>query len=263
MWEIGYAMALNKTPILIAADQVRLPFDLHDVQHIRYDRRDPTGTLEVPLARCISATAREALRKPRLHGSTDGEGVLREIVSALAESSDAHRSIAAALGRSGSTGARADGVDPSGLVGAWRNVETESFAYVARVGGRVFAPYCYGGNEGLSGVYFDWAPVNGWFYARFIWVHAPIRGFSFLRPESPDEMNGAWWYEGEADDDPYARPDTHTGWQSRWCRVPGMPIPTWAQRFIEDVQARGLDAVLASISQPVRGAPTQQGPRIL
>jgi hypothetical protein len=249
MWEIGYAMALNKTPILVAADRVRLPFDLHDVQHIRYDREDPTGTLEVPLARSIAATAREVLRKPRLHGSTDGEGILRAIVSAIAGSSDAHHSIAAALARAGSTGARADGMDPSDLVGAWRNVETESFAYVAKVGGRVFAPYCYAGNQELSGIYFDWAPVNGWFYARFVWVHAPIRGFSFLRPEGPDEMNGAWWYDGEADDDPYARPDTHTGWQSRWCRVPNVPTPAWAQRFIDDVQAHGLDAVLGSISQ--------------
>lgn len=249
MWEVGYAMALGKVPILIAANEVRLPFDVHDLQHIRYDRNDLAGSLEGPLARSMAATARDVLKRPRLHGSTEAEGMLREIIRVLEASPTVHESVAAALAPKGIARASGDGMAPAQLVGAWRNIETDSFAYVAQVGGRVFAPYCYAGNDHLSGIYYDWAPMNGWFYARFMWVHAPIRGFSFLRPEGANDMKGAWWYDGEANDDPNARPDTHTGWQSHWSRMPGAPTPAWAQRLIDAAQEKGLDAVLASIGR--------------
>jgi hypothetical protein len=86
--------------------------------------------------------------------------------------------------------------------------------------------------------------VNGWFYARYMWANAPIRGFSFLRPDGPDDMHGAWWYEGEAVDDPQRRPETGTGWQSHWRRSPDARIPSWAQRVFDSVGAHGLEAVL-------------------
>ena len=249
MWEIGYAMALGKVPILIAANEVRLPFDLHDVQHVRYDRNDPAGTLEAPLARSIAATAREVLRKPRLHGSTEAEETLRAIIGTLSRSPGFHASVMAGRGPNALAEADAGGMSPARLVGAWRNIETNSCAYVAQVGTRVFAPYCYGGDDHLSGIYYDWVPVEDWFYARFMWANAPIRGFSFLQPEGPDDMKGAWWYDGTAKDDPYARPDTRTGWQSHWCRMPRASTPAWAQELIDAVQAKGLDAVLDSMGR--------------
>lgn len=251
MWEVGYAMALGKIPILIAANEVRLPFDVHDVQHIRYDRNDLAGSLESPLARSMAATARDVLKHPRLHGSTAAEDMLREIIRVIQSSPRMHESVASALSPQELAHAHGERVALSDFIGVWRNIETGSFAYVAQVGGTVFAPYCYGGNDHLSGIYYDWAAMNGWFYARFMWVHAPIRGFSFLRPEGPDDLEGAWWYDGEANNNPNMRPDTHTGWQSHWSRVPGAPTPRWARQLIDAVHEKGLDAVLASIRDRV------------
>src|SRR5687768_3561301 len=38
MWEVGYAMALGKPTILITQDKGELPFDIHDMLSIQYER---------------------------------------------------------------------------------------------------------------------------------------------------------------------------------------------------------------------------------
>jgi Nucleoside 2-deoxyribosyltransferase len=248
MWEVGYAMALGKVPILIASNDVRLPFDVHDLHHVKYDRRDVPRTLEKPLARSVAATARAVREGRRLHGATVPEDMLHQIVQIM--TSRRFRDAFADKLDGRAVAIHGDGsLDPRRLVGAWKNLETDSMAYVSMVGGRVFAPYCYGGNEETSGIYFDWTPVDGWFHARYAWVNAPIRGFSFLRPEGPSDMKGAWWYDGEAPDDPNRRPETHTGWQSHWTRMPDARTPDWAQEVFDAVRNRGLEAVLDSLGK--------------
>lgn len=250
MWEIGYAMALGKVPILISANTVDPPFDVRHMQHIRYDRADRAGTLEAPLARSLAATAREVMAAPRLNGATHAEEMLRTIVQSLIVRSPVPAMPRTATSGAGAPRPRPGNLDPAQLVGAWKNLETESSVYVADVGGRVVAPYCYGGNDRLSGVYFDWAPVDGWFFARYVWTTAPIRGFSFLRPEGPDDMRGAWWYQDEADEDPERRPDPRSGWQSHWRRRPGAATPAWASDFLESVRRRGLERVIEESTRP-------------
>lgn len=76
----------------------------------------------------------------------------------------------------------APSISPSDLVGCWVEEVSRSHAYVADIHGQLVAPYCYSGNEELSGMYYDWRPVNDLYYARFRWRHDAIEGFSFLSP---------------------------------------------------------------------------------
>src|SRR5262245_57270157 len=49
MWELGYAMALEKPTILLTQALTDLPFDVKDLQSIEYDRNHLNQTLGVPL----------------------------------------------------------------------------------------------------------------------------------------------------------------------------------------------------------------------
>ena len=48
MWEVGYAMALAKPMIIITQNLEDLPFDLKDMQSLRYDRNNLSRSLEKP-----------------------------------------------------------------------------------------------------------------------------------------------------------------------------------------------------------------------
>jgi hypothetical protein len=56
MWEVGYAMALNKDVILIAQDDQGLPFDINHWRVIRYDRALLDESLCKNLKYAINAT---------------------------------------------------------------------------------------------------------------------------------------------------------------------------------------------------------------
>ncbi len=49
MWELGFAMALQKPTILVSQNLSDLPFDIKDLQTIHYDRNQLTKTLRSPL----------------------------------------------------------------------------------------------------------------------------------------------------------------------------------------------------------------------
>lgn len=56
MWEIGYAMALNKPIIFIYQKETAIPFDIRDMRSIPYDRFSMSKTLAKPLKKACSAT---------------------------------------------------------------------------------------------------------------------------------------------------------------------------------------------------------------
>ncbi len=55
LWEVGYAMALNKPMILVSQDLQSLPFDLAPNRTIEYDREDLAGTLGPRLTEALVA----------------------------------------------------------------------------------------------------------------------------------------------------------------------------------------------------------------
>ncbi len=253
MWEIGYAMALGKMPILISQGDFALPFDLHDVTHIRYDRERMHETLEEPLTRAVQATAQYIHANMPLPGSSahamqNSNSQLHEIVQAIVES-PAFRSTLRSAMHDAPAGARTSHtLDARDLVGAWVEQVTGSHAYIAVVDGQLIAPYCYAGDDHLAGVYFDWKTVNGMYYARYQWATRQIRGFSFLRPTSSDVMTGAWWYDGQAKNDIQIAPDPATGWAAEWRRNSSGLIPLWAKNFTDRVRRDGLEQVMASFT---------------
>src|ERR1700754_953320 len=56
MWEVGYAMALNKPLLLITQTLDEMPFDVKDMRTIGYDRQSLTLTLQSPLAQAFRDT---------------------------------------------------------------------------------------------------------------------------------------------------------------------------------------------------------------
>ena len=113
----------------------------------------------------------------------------------------------------------------SALKGASRNLETSSHAYVEVVGAAPVDTKCCQGDHELSGVYHDWLSVNDGYCARFAWRHQPVRGFSFRKPHSPDQMMGARWLESEAEEDHQEDPDTTTELASTWIPCLDRSIP--------------------------------------
>ena len=244
MWEIGYAMALGKRPILVSHGEFPLPFDLQDVEHIRYDRARLNRTLEERLTKAVRDTVQHiSARGPTRTEPVAHIDLAHALVQALAASPDFVKMLGASLPRQAPSEI-AVGLRTSELIGRWTEELTGSCAYVAEVNGQLIAPYCFGGDDELSGVYFDWRPMNGWYYAKYRWRHAPISGFSFLRPVSRDLMSGAWWYEGEALNDPANVPDPASGYTSSWRRSTETTFPAWASELIEQVRAKGIERVL-------------------
>lgn len=56
MWEVGYAMALNKPVIFITQDITKLPFDIKDSRTIIYGRQSLAESLRDKLTKAVSAT---------------------------------------------------------------------------------------------------------------------------------------------------------------------------------------------------------------
>src|SRR5436305_1860944 len=56
MWEVGFAMALD-CPTIIVTQAIRdLPFDIHDMQSLEYDRRRLRATLSQHLQKMVIDT---------------------------------------------------------------------------------------------------------------------------------------------------------------------------------------------------------------
>lgn len=77
MWEVGFAMALNKPVILITQSVKESPFDLRNVRHIEYDADSLAATLTAPLAESIAIVAAECVATSHV---TVGAGYLSAFV---------------------------------------------------------------------------------------------------------------------------------------------------------------------------------------
>lgn len=99
MWEVGYAMALQKPMLLLSQDIATLPFDIKDMRTVAYQRDALVRTLQKPLGEAFRHTlgklearaeARRAVLPVKRHysiavtGSTQGDvGRLKSRIAAL------------------------------------------------------------------------------------------------------------------------------------------------------------------------------------
>ena len=244
MWELGYAMARDQHPILLTRQGQSLPFDLHDMHQIPYDRSRLVQTLERPLADSLRDSVN--LIQQRARGPSRLEQLERE-VQRLHDIIGSGAAQLSSRSPGAPAGSGADLALPiSRMVGAWRERLTGSRAYARLVGGNLAVVYCYEGNNELSGVYFDWRLQGEWIFGRYAWRKEPISGFSFLKAESDSLLVGSWWYDGDADQSVDLPPNPQSGWRAEWERVPDAPTPAWAEEGFGAIARLGIERLLAS-----------------
>ena len=240
MWELGYAMALAKPTILLTQNISDLPFDVKDLQTLEYDRNHIARTLGRPLQNMILDTlAMMSAGTP----TKDSLKLRDELVGALLAEVKALKSMLADVvtvwGPTRDAAPSAVAPATSALAGVWRNPESRSHFYARVVKNELVVPYCYAGDDELTGVYFGWRKTGDYWFARFIWLRQPVSGFAFVKVESVDTMTGAWWHDHEVAATPSA-PPPQAGVSARWERLPGEPFPAWATRFLDEVREEGL-----------------------
>lgn len=261
MWEIGYAMALGKHPILVADAEQELPFDLHDMHRIIYDRLSLQRTLAEPLAKSVRDTVAAIGHGPlrRTAGVTDPAAIdlrnaesISRLETQVVELRDMMQGLVQRYGPepigSHKTAKRFAELAPASLLaslaGAWINTETGSHAYTRGIRGRPITPYCYGGNSALTGAYYGWRDDGGWIFGRYAWRHEPISGFTYLRKRLDDELEGQWWFDTESSAAGVYSPDPASGFDSHWMRKPDLATPAWAEDFFAEVERFGLERAL-------------------
>ena len=248
MWEVGYAMALGKPIIIVTQNAQELPFDLKDMQSLEYNRHHLTETLSRPLRRMIIDTVSASHVAPSSlqSGPHASDELIVELRGQVAELKSI---VAQAVRLSTPTQSQAQSAKDESrhlmnLEGAWFNKENGNSMYAAMAGDDLVAPYCYGGQDYVLGIYYGWRRVGEHWFARFTWLNGEFSGFSFLKQESIDLLTGAWWVnEGVAQ--PPASPPETSGVQATWERKPMEEYPTWASLFIAEVRRGGLESCLA------------------
>jgi hypothetical protein len=246
MWELGFAMALGKPAIVVTQNLEDLPFDIRDMQTIEYQRTRLSASLTSPLKRVILDTlaGMDSVQLP----SNENKQQSETIAVLLAEVGDLKRIVSEVVGTwKGSEpgpGAIGSTVEIQGMIGHWFNTESHSHAYSRVIRGELVTPYCYMGNEQLTGIYFGWRRTGDYWFARYRWIASDIAGFSFLKRDSADSMVGAWW-SSEHEEDGAESPPKYEGVSAKWVRLKGNDVPGWAEEAFSEVEREGLASYFA------------------
>lgn len=241
MWELGFAMALGKPAIIITQELKNLPFDIKDMQTIEYQRNQLAASLSRPLRRVIfdtlnlKRTAKDysipAIQKDETIGLLLNEvGDLKNLISELVGTWKTMDSL-------GSTNRGEN--ELASMAGHWINTESGSHAYSRLIRGELITPYCFMGNDHLAGIYFGWRRIGDYWFARYKWVDDDISGFTFLKRESSEKLDGAWWSSEHEIMDREA-PPKYSGVPSKWHRQPDEFTPDWAEELFNKIKKEGL-----------------------
>lgn len=251
MWELGYAMAHNKHPILITRDNDPLPFDLFDVHKIVYNRERLVETLERPLETSIKDSA-EWLQAS-VGQNTEVEklrGDVKRLYRLVAIGASGPSMWNAVAPESAPVGAAAGGEPESAVTGAWVERITGSRVHARFVRGELVAPYCFEGNNQLSGLYFDWRRRDDLVFARYAWRHRAVTGVSILKVEHPGFLVGNWW-NSEASTTLAGEPDPiQESLRAEWVRAEQQSTPQWAEECFREIETVGVEALLKRWHSP-------------
>ena len=246
MWEVGYAMALDCPTIILTQNLAELAFDIRDMQCLEYDRTRLNETLGKPLQRVIIDTLSAGRLKPRAHQQEhDLVGQL------LSEVADLKTMVAQAVNLSRPQPAST--FDDKGLLiglqGAWVNEEHGGHYYARVIRGDLIVPYCYGGNDKITGAHFGWRKTGSYWFARYAWIGGDAAfkyepaGYTFVKQEAEGILRGAWWGDDQSLPYPEAPPEM-AGVPAKWIRQGAVEVPQWAIRFLGEVEKNGLSIAL-------------------
>jgi len=253
MWEVGYAMALRKPIIIITQDAAELPFDIHDMETLRYQREHLSASLGTPLRRTVIDTVSHLLAaQPNVepNPSTDQKHFVGDLLTEIRELKGMVNQ-AVQLWNVPAADAPEQEVRKSSLSaleGAWYNPDSDTYIYAKIIDTELVAPYCYGGDDTLTSVYYGWRDTGEFFFARFLWLDRNISGFAFYKMKSVDTVEGAWW-SNDADCAVPTQPDFGSGVSTRWERLRNTRTPQWASSFFKDVEREGIVNRLARARQ--------------
>lgn len=252
MWELGFAMALGKPVIVVTQSLSDLPFDIRDMQTIEYQRNRLSTSLGAPLKRVILDTLASA-SVARLSSQDDQQS---ETIGVLLGEVDGLKKIISEVVAAWKSSEPGPGITGSatelqGMIGHWFNTESRSHAYTRIVRGELVTPYCYTGNEQLTGLYFGWRRTGDYWFARYKWITSDISGFSFLKRDAADSMIGAWW-PSEHEVQGSENPPKHVGVPAKWIRLKDRDVPDWAEAAFKEVEREGLASYFAR-NQAVKG----------
>ncbi|HMV64206.1 MAG TPA: nucleoside 2-deoxyribosyltransferase [Rhodocyclaceae bacterium] len=242
MWELGFAMALEKPVIIVTQSVATLPFDIKDMQSIEYNRTRLNATLGAPLKQSLLDTMGAVATNSSTASSADAETV-GTILSEVAQLKAMMSEVVNAW-KIDETKAPQLHQEIQTLAGHWFNTESKSHVHMRVIRGELIAPYCYGGNSDLTGVYFGWRRTGEYWFARYQWIKSHISGFSFLRMDSLERMSGAWWSSEHQTQEPDAHPRSK-GVPANWIRQNQTLTPRWAEDFFVEVEKHGLASLLA------------------
>ncbi|WP_428507808.1 hypothetical protein [Roseateles sp.] len=246
MWEIGFAMALSKPTLIITQDLGHLPFDIKDMQSLEYDRSRLNATLASPLKRSLLDTLSSLQNTNSTPAASADDRNSEAVGSLMAEVAELKTMVSEVVTawKERENFLPAPIADTRQLEGDWLSKESGSHVYARSIHGQLIAPYCFGGDDGLTGVYYEWRRIGEYWFAKYKWLDADLSGFSFLRMQSVDLMNGAWW-SSEQEVGVQKAPPKSAGVTSTWIRRKGAKTPKWATAFFKRLEIEGVETVLS------------------
>jgi len=239
-------MALDIPVIVIAQNLKDLSFDIRDMQTIEYRRNHLAGSLNRPLRRVIVDTLAAMQPSKRTSGPSNQQdetiGALRSEIAELKNIVSEVVTTWKGVGiEPGSTGAD---YERQGMLGNWITSESGSHAYSRVVRGELVTPYCFMGNDDLTGIYFGWRRIGDYWFARYRWLDKEISGFTFLKRDSADVMTGSWW-SSDHEIDGVDGPPKYSGVPATWIRQTDIDVPEWAEEVLSAVENEGLAGYFA------------------
>lgn len=244
MWEVGFAMALAKPTILVIQSLSDLPFDIKDMQSIEYSRNHLNSSLATPLRRMIVDTLAGVTinNYEEKLGNNDSSEIVGTLLKEVAQLKEIVSEAVNVWKNNGSVVTQTE-TELESMCGHWFNTETGSHAYARVIHGELVVPYCFRGDDELTGVYYGWKRTGDYWFARYQWLERPISGFTFLKREAVDILQGAWWgSEDEVDNTDI--PPSNSGVRSNFEFRAKKETPAWAQMFFEKIEVEGITSCL-------------------
>jgi len=110
---------------------------------------------------------------------------------------------------------------------------TGTHIYVRRINGQLAGPYCFDGNDELTGRFYNFRRIGDEIFVRLQWFSANVSGYARFKVQGNDRLVGGWWYTPEAT----ARfaqdlkPEDFLMKTLILNRIKDDAIPSWAQEY--------------------------------
>lgn len=245
MWEVGYAMALEKPTLFVTQSIAEVPFDIKDMMSIEYSRSHLSTTLAEPLRKSLFDTLSRF--RSQSADRSNAESRRDALVPTLLNEIASLKSIVAEAVAAWPTGHKNPGELPlttSPINGTWVDLESGTRMFARTVNGELVCPYAYGTSGMITGVYFGWRKMGEYWFARYRSLSTNITGFTFLRLDTADTLEGAWWPSSNVLAHPLS-PPSKAGSSARWKREENLDEPDGLSKFFASVGEEGLAGVLA------------------